>query len=322
MRRQARHDPRVDLALAALGVVASAALLVLPAAPRGRVAGALRASVIAPLALLQEKAETSRRAVLDFGTATRVADSVRLRAVRLDAVEAENARLRALLGLGSALKWGFVPAEALQGRAFGDDHTVALGAGARDGVRRFSPVIAPEGLVGMVDRVEATTSVAVAWPHPDFRVSAISADGNAFGIVYPHLGNAATRFLLELRGVPFRNALKPGTLIVSAGLGGVFPRGIPIGTVMGEVRTTEGWARTYLLRPIVRAADVTTVMVLTPERAKVGVASVWATAVDSAARGVVHAGDSLARRDTLLPRDSTTRRDSSVRVDTSARRRL
>ena len=93
----------------------------------------------------------------------------------------------------------------------------------------------------------------------------------------------------------FRSALREGTLIVSAGLGGVYPRGIPVGTVVSELRTAEGWARNYLLRPAVRLVDVTTVMVVQPRRAKEGVAAVWQTAVDSALRMVVGAGDSLAK---------------------------
>jgi rod shape-determining protein MreC len=238
----------------------------------------------------------SRRAVLAYDASVRVADSIRLQAGQADVAAAENERLRRLLGLGAALKWGFVPAEALHGRGLGDDYTMTLTVGRNEGVEPFSAVVAPDGLVGMIETVDARSSVAIVWPHPDFRVSAMSADGTAFGIVYPHLGSGATRFLLELRGVAFRNALRPGTLIVSAGLGGVYPRGIPVGTVLSELKTAEGWARNYLLRPAVRPADATAVMVVQPKRAKEGVAAAWQNAVDSALRTVVSAGDSLAQR--------------------------
>ena len=99
----------------------------------------------------------------------------------------------------------------------------------------------------------------------------MSADGSAFGIVGPHLGEDPDRFLLELRGVPLRTTLKPGTLIVSSGLGGVYPRGIPIGVVQRELPTSEVWAHTYLLRPAVLPADMSAVMILHPQRAGGGV---------------------------------------------------
>ena len=276
-------------------VVLSLAALVLPARLRSTIAGGLRGSVVVPLAALQDRAEVSRRAVLAYDASLRIADSVRLQASQAAVSEAENERLRRLLGLGAALKWGFVPAEALHGRGLGDDYTMTLAVGRNEGVEPFSAVVAPDGLVGMIDAVDAHSSVAIVWPHPDFRVSAMSADGTSFGIVYPHLGSGATRFLLELRGVAFRNALAPGTLIVSAGLGGVYPRGIPVGVVLSEIRTAEAWARNYLLRPAVRPADATTVMVLQPRRSKDGVSIAWQTSVDSALKMLVSAGDSLAK---------------------------
>lgn len=277
-------------------VLLSLVALVLPTPIRSAVAGALRGTVVVPLASLQERAEVSRRAVLAYDASVRVTDSIRLQAGQADVAVAENERLRRLLGLGAALKWGFVPAEALHGRGLGDDFNMTLTVGRNEGVEPFSAVVAPDGLVGMIQTVDQRSSVAIVWPHPDFRVSAMSADGTAFGIVYPHLGAGATRFLLELRGVAFRNALASGTLIVSAGLGGVYPRGIPVGTVLSELKTAEGWARNYLLRPAVRPADATAVMVLQPRRSKEGVSAAWQTAVDSVLRMVVGAGDSLSQR--------------------------
>jgi len=40
----------------------------------------------------------------------------------------------------------------------------------------------------MVETVDPTMSLAITWSHPDFRVSAMAADGSAFGIVKAHLG--------------------------------------------------------------------------------------------------------------------------------------
>jgi rod shape-determining protein MreC len=277
-------------------ILLSLAALVLPQHLRSSIAGGLRGTVVVPLAALQGRAEVSRRAVLAYDASLRVADSVRLQATQADVAFAENERLRRVLGLGTMLKWGFVPAEALHGRGLGDDYTMTLAVGRGEGVEPFSAVVAPDGLVGMIETVDAHSSVAIVWPHPDFRVSAMSADGTAFGIVYPHLGAGATRFLLELRGVAFRNALRPGTLIVSAGLGGVYPKGIPVGTVLSEIKTAEAWARNYLLMPAVRPADATTVLVVQPQRAKQGVSAAWQSAVDEALTTLVAAGDSLAKQ--------------------------
>ena len=126
----------------------------------------------------------------------------------------------------------------------------------------------------------------------------MSPDGTAFGIAQAHLtGSATGGYLIELRGVPFRATLKPGALIVSSGWGGVWPRGIPIGTVLEEMKTSEGWARTYLLRPAVNPSDVYSVMILRRDRLAKGFDGVWqnATQVDQATQRIIVSGDSAAR---------------------------
>jgi rod shape-determining protein MreC len=159
----------------------------------------------------------------------------------------------------------------------------------------------------------------------------MAADGSAFGIIQPHVGDGPERLLLELRGVAVRETLKPGTIIRSSGLGGVIPRGIPIGTVLGEARTSEQWSRTYLVRPSVRPPDVTNVMVILPVRATADLGSIWSEVgnVDSLVRRLVGAGDSLAearrdsvRRDSLralAQRADSIRRDS-LRRDSAGKR--
>jgi rod shape-determining protein MreC len=289
----------------------------------------LRRSLVSPLVRLQTSAERWRSAWADAQRQAAVRDSLALAASDVTALRVENDRLRALLGLGSRLQWGFIPAQALhQAERPGDVvTTLALAAGARAGVTRYSPVVAPDGIVGMVQTVDPTMSLAILYSHPDFRASAMTADGSVSGIVYPHLGSGGQRYLLELRNVLFRSSLKPGTPIVTSGLGGTFPRGIPIGTVLGEVKTTEGWSRTYLVRPEVNPAQVTSVMILLPQRGSQGVGNAWEVPAspDSAARGVAAAGDSLARvaaaqrRAHLDSLRADSIRRATPRVDTAAR---
>jgi rod shape-determining protein MreC len=278
--RGARTDTRADTAIAAACAVVALILLVLPDAPRARTAGAIRSTVVAPLVTMQQRASLARRAFNSHDSLVLIADSVLRRSQRLDEVTSENARLRALLRLGESIPWGFVAAEALVGRGRGDDNTVLLSAGARAGVQRLSAVVAAEGLVGMVQHVDAQSSVAIVWPNPELRMSATSSDGTAFGIVTAHQGAGVAGYLLEMRGVSFRTKLPIGALVVSSGLGGVYPRGIPIGTVIEELRGAAGWERSYLLRPAVRPPDVTSVLILRPG-SMVAMDSVWRVAPDS-----------------------------------------
>jgi rod shape-determining protein MreC len=309
--RAVRSGSRADTATLVACVALALFLTVLPAAIREDIAAGMRRTVVAPLIGLQTRAQRARNAFENRDATRARIDSLTLRNAQLAELEQENQRLRRLIGLGGELRWGFVPAEALHGRD-GDEHAIVLTAGSNAGVAERAVVVAPDGLVGSVTSVDPETSLAILWTHPDFRVSAMTADGSTFGIIKPHLGSEPARYLLELQGVAFRDALKPGTLVRSSGLGSVYPRGIPIGTVMSELRTGEGWSRTYLVRPAVKPSDVTGVMIVLPSRGKVELSSIWATpAIDSARRGLLSASDSLAalaRRDSIQ-RD-TLRRDT------------
>lgn len=303
MARATRSGTRVDAAVLAGCVLLSLLATVLPPAVRERVAGAVRETLVGPLIRVQAQFERARGAFVARDISAARLDSLALRNAELGDMARENAQLRALIGLGARLRSGFVPAEALHRPEMGEAHTVIVTAGSDDGVVERSAIVAPEGLVGTVIAASPRTSTAMLWTHPDFRVSAMSADGAAFGIVAPHAADASARFLLELQGVAYRDSIRLGTAVVSSGLGSVFPRGIPIGTVVGELDTGTGWTRTYLVRPAVMPADVTVVMALLPAATPPDLSPVWrvAASADSARLAVQRAADSLGLARPVAP---------------------
>lgn len=267
------------------------------------VATVLRTYVVAPLVGLQQGSERWRNAWKQREDIALARDSSALRAMNAQSLVVENDQLRKMVGLGRRLQWGFIPAEALQTsveQGFDFVTEITLTAGSNAGVKKGSAVVAPEGLVGAVITSEPTMSIAILYTNPDFRASAMSGDRTAYGVVYPHSRGNTLRdrqYFLELRGVQFRSVLKPGSAIYTAGLGGVFPAGIAIGTVVRELEATEGLSRTYLLIPAVSPSNLTSVLVLTPQRSSQGVGNIWTSAVsiDSATKSIVAGGDSLVQ---------------------------
>ena len=294
--RPVRGEARFDTGLVLVCVTLAILVFLSPRRSRESIAGALRATVLAPLVNLEARAAGVRAAItarndLLVTRGRAVADTLSLRAM-----SDENATLRHLLGLSARLQEGFVPAEVLPARG-SDEFTLDVTAGSRVGVQPFLPVVTADGLVGMVETVDQATSTVITWAHPDFRVSAMSVDQDAFGIVQPHLAGGAERWLLEMRGVLFRAKLEAGTLIVSSGLGATYPRGLPVGTVIGELTTPEKWARTYLIKPAVLPETIGPVLILLPGRGERGVNGVWTSvaAAERAARAAAAAGDSMTR---------------------------
>lgn len=323
MATAVRLGTRVDAGLLVGCVVLSLVATALPEKDREPIAGGLRRSVVAPLVGLQKGAERWRIAWVSNEQRQLAADSVAMRAINSEALRTENEQLRKAIGLGTRLQWGFVPAEALHNTTPGEPvvTTLTLTAGSTSGIQQYSPVVAPEGLVGTIYKADPSMSIAELYTHPDFRASAMSADGQASGIVYPHSdrGTGSEAYMLELRGVSTRITLKPNTVIFTSGLGGTFPRGITIGSIVSEIKTSEVWTRTYLVRPAVVPSRVNTVLVLTAQRVTQGTGNIWGGAIvnsDSAARRIAAAGDSLARQAAQLEAAARKAALDSVRAAT------
>jgi len=258
-----RYTSRADTLVFIGCLLLSIAAMGLPDRLREPFARALRQSVLAPLLELQQQTERLSASLERYDAVVAQRDSAALAATFLTELRSENQRLRGLLGLGPRLGSGYVPAEVLHQAEPTNALTFLISAGRRQGVKPLAAVVSPEGLVGLVSSVDAQTSVVVTWAHPEFRASAMAADGSVYGIVAPHGTDGPRAWLLELQGVAYRQLVPDGTVILTSGLGGVLPRGIPIGTVVGVAGEAEGWERTYLVRPAVHPAVATHVMVLT-----------------------------------------------------------
>jgi rod shape-determining protein MreC len=222
--------------------------------------------LLGPFLAIQRQAEELKTYRIRLSEIIAERDSAVVARELLEQLREENAQLRAALDLAARLPVRHVSAEVLHQTLPTDGYTLLLAAGARQGIRELSPVIAPGGLVGLVRSVTANTSVVVTWAHPDFRASAMTEGGAVYGIVAPRSGPRPGEMLLELRGVPYTENVRPGTMVYTSGLaageGGVFPRGIPIGGVLAVGEEREGWARTYLVLPRVHPGAVSQVVVL------------------------------------------------------------
>ncbi len=257
-----RTFARRDTALFILCVVLSVGALFAPETWQLTIASSARRTALAPLIALQRRAEASRTSLARFELLVAERDSAAAAAQSLPVLLDENTQLRALLGLQRRLPQRVVPAEVLHQSLPTDGRTLLLGAGRRNGVEPFQAVVAPDGLLGMILSAGPSTSVVLTWSHPDFRASAVTLDGSVTGIVGVTPDASVREPMLELRGVPYRDSVPVGTEVITSGLGGVYPRGLPIGTVVGVTRQSEGWERVYLVRPSAAPAQVSHVLVI------------------------------------------------------------
>jgi len=289
MLRQADHSySRRDTVALATCILLAVIALFLPSGWSQGIAGSFRETFLAPLVWLQARAEEGRTSRFRFRAVTAQRDSAAVLAQSIPVLQAENQRLRQLLTLRSRLRVPYVAAEVMHQAHAADDRMLLIDAGREGGLAPFQPVIAPEGLIGAVWEASQATATVMTWAHPEFRVSAFTADGRVFGMVAPSGRGAASEAALEFRAASYRDTLQPGTLVLSSGLGGVYPKGVPVGTVVGVAREQAGWERVYALRPAANPSAVAHVLVLT------GTASVADAFPGDSILAAVRA-DSLAR---------------------------
>jgi rod shape-determining protein MreC len=146
---------------------------------------------------------------------------------RLSALEAENARLRALLDSTANLPDRVLIAELLQVDMDPLRHRVVLNKGGRDGVYVGQALIDADGVIGQVTREHILTSEALLITDPDHAVP-VEVVRNGLRTIAMGTGE------LDRLSLPFltRNAdIEPGDLLVTSGLGGSFPAGYPVGVI-------------------------------------------------------------------------------------------
>lgn len=257
-RATSRSDTLLFLGCLALSVGAIA----LPERWSLSLANGVRETALLPLLWLEQRAVEGRTSRSRFQALQAERDSAVFASQSLAELAAENQRLRGLLALRGRTAVATVPAEVLHQTAPTDGRTLLLGVGAAAGIRVSDPVISPEGLVGVLISVGGMSTVAMTWAHPDFRVSAATEDGAVLGIVAPSVNTEASETFLEFRGVAYRDTVSTGTLVLTSGLGGVYPRGIPIGRVAGVRKEELGWERIYRLAPLANPGHLAHVLVL------------------------------------------------------------
>lgn len=259
-----RGRSQVGMAVAFLAV----ALLLRAMIPDAQqeVAGALRSTVLRPFLLVQEATARARARALDVEALRAELDSLVTVTLGQRTLAEENRRLRGLLELMDRGGPAFRAATVLRPGTAGAQSLFMVDLGTRDGVGPGSPVVTWEGLAGVILDAGRNSSVGIDWTHPDFRAHAMTVDGEVYGIVEPWRGRFREEDRLLLNGTAFTERVEPGTLIVTSGLGGMYPRGIPIGRVHSEAEAEAGWRRSYWLLPAVAPGSVTHAQVMIRSR--------------------------------------------------------
>lgn len=160
-------------------------------------------------------------------------DNARLNAQLLQAaaIEQENARLRAAVGWQRQVPWKLKLAKVVTRDPANWWRSVEIDLGSRDGLRENLPVLTADGLVGRISSVGFTHSQVVLVGDPNCRVS-VMVENPAHDMGVLTAGGQFDNSLVELSYLSSSANLKSGQNVVTSGLGGIFPPGIPVGKIV------------------------------------------------------------------------------------------
>jgi rod shape-determining protein MreC len=150
--------------------------------------------------------------------------------LQADAIARENDQLHDLLGWERQQPWKLKLANVVTRDPANWWRTVEIDLGSRDGLTPNLPVLTAEGLVGRVSSVSYTRSQVVLIGDPNCRVSALVEDpAQDTGILTA--SGPLDSSLADLTYLSSSATLKPGQQVVTSGIGGIFPKGIPLGQI-------------------------------------------------------------------------------------------
>lgn len=157
----------------------------------------------------------------------------------LDSLHLENKALRQNLHIPMVEKYGHLTAKILSSPYDGLHHFVLIAAGYKDGLEKEQPVIVKEGVLGRLEKVGRHVSRILLLNDSNSRIPVITSTSQQKAI----LAGDGT-FFPTLVYVGDIRKIQPGEKVVTSGMGGIFPAGLPIG-IVDEITNNKIRVRPY-----------------------------------------------------------------------------
>jgi len=170
--------------------------------------------------------------------------------------EQENIRLKRLLDFRETHKLDSLVARVIGRDVSTEYRAIRINRGESSGIRPNMAVLTNEGIVGRVLRTTDTTADVVTILDLLSAVDTIVERSRARGVV-----EGLTDDVCQLKYALRTDDITPGDVLVSSGLGGIFPKGIPVGTVSKVNRKTYGISQEVEVRPSVDFTKLEEVLV-------------------------------------------------------------
>jgi rod shape-determining protein MreC len=208
-----------------LTVVLSLWMLSSPSARQASLARALTMSVFFPLQFTFQQVTRARNIFAENRRLREELTTLRTSASLLEEQASENARLRDLLDFREDLSYTLIPARVIAREPSQLYRSLVINAGSRQGVGMYMPIVTRKGVVGKTVQVMRHICLVQVLHDPSARTSVMTKESRSVGVLETENGRD---FFIRHRT---HLAVEPGDTIVTSGLGGIYPKGLLVGTV-------------------------------------------------------------------------------------------
>lgn len=180
----------------------------------------------------------------------------------------ENARLWKYYNLKkSHSDYELMPASVIRRDASDDFYSFTIDAGTAQGVSEQDPVITENGLVGFVSSVNAAGAHVTTVLSPDLQAGALAKRTKDAGVV-SGTATLSDENKTAMSKIDANASLKKGDVIVTSGIGGIYPADLIIGKV-SEIKYDDYDATKYaVVEPYEDIRKLSDVVVLTGFKSK------------------------------------------------------
>ena len=237
--------------------------------------------------------------------------ALRARNVELEEAAQSAERLQDLLELRDAHNLQSTAARIISGALDSWSSTVTIDKGASDGLTTGMPVTSSNGVIGQITSCGATTSTVRLLSDENSSISAMVQASRAQGML---TGSATGEVTLRLVRTNQEAAL--GDVVITSGLGGVFPKGLPLGQIVSVENNPGDLYLDIVVELFARAENDGEVLVITSLTEEQQASAEDIAEADAQETGTAQANDESGEEESGTDgEDDTNDQDAGTVVD-------
>jgi rod shape-determining protein MreC len=222
---------------------------------------------VAPINLTKEfftSIQDNRELKAELSRAKALLEEYKRTQYEFEEMKKENQRLKRLIGIQAELEYETVIGEVVAKSPQDFFKTIIVNRGRESGIERFMPAVAYQDnvkcVVGKVIDVQKSTCRIQPLIDQSSYVGAMLKDSRYSGIL---VGQSPLSDLCLLQYIDKNAEMKYGDVIVTSGMGGVFPKGVTIGDVVSVAKKRYGIFQEAMIKPRVDFARLEEVYIIT-----------------------------------------------------------